>query len=293
VQELKILLIGCGYVGLSLADKLLEAGHAVTGLRRSLDVAGELQGRGIQPLIADITRPESLDRIESAFDLVVNLVSSTRGSVEDYRAVYLEGTRNVLRWLGKRPPKKFIYTSSTSIYGQNDGSWVTEESSAAPANPTSQVLLETEQELIEAHRGSAFPAVVLRVGGIYGPGRGHLFKQYLRDEAAMRPEAHINMVHVDDVAGAIIHLSKNGQDGAIYNLVDDEPVTQQHFFEWLSQQLQKPMPPAVPPDPNRKRGVSNKRVSNAKLRATGYSFIHPTFREGYAGEIEISRKGST
>ncbi len=283
---MRILIIGCGYVGLPLASRLVTAGHEVIGLRRSIVGEGELRTRGIQPLIADITRPESLEKTSSRFDLVVNLVSSTRGSVDDYRSVYLEGTRNALRWLGNHPPTKYIYTSSTSVYGQNDGNWVTEENSTDPVSPTSRVLAETEGELLRAHREVGFPAIVLRVAGIYGPGRGHLFKQYVRGEAAMRPETYINMVHVDDVTGAIIHLLKHGEAGEIYNVVDDEPVTQRVFFEWLSEQLGRPLPPIAPADSIRKRGVTNKRVSNRKLRKTGFDPIYPTFRKGYAGEIQ-------
>jgi nucleoside-diphosphate-sugar epimerase len=205
--------------------------------------------------------------------------------VENYRAVYLEGTRNVLAWLRAHPPARYIYTSSTSVYSQNDGSIVTEQSSTEPENDTSKVLRETEEVLLTQ---TIVPAIVLRTSGIYGPGRGHLFKQYLRGEAIMRDDGlnYINMAHVEDVAGAIEACFTKGGTQEIYNLTDDEPVTQLDFFAWLSQQLGKPLPPSAPPDPQRKRGVSNKRVSNAKLKsAVGYAFRYPTFREGYAPEL--------
>src|ERR1043165_2482987 len=110
---MRILIIGCGYVGLPLGSRLLDDSHEVFGMRRSTDVEAELRGRGIQPLTGDVTRPESLAKITPSFDAVVNLVSSTRGSLEDYQSVYLEGTRNVLEWLRGCPPKTYIYTSST------------------------------------------------------------------------------------------------------------------------------------------------------------------------------------
>jgi nucleoside-diphosphate-sugar epimerase len=280
---MRILIIGCGYVGLPLGADLAAAGHEVFGMRRDAAAAVELGARGIKFVQADITQSDTLNGIPSDFDAVVNLVSSTRGGVDEYRRVYLEGTRNVVSWLRANPPQKYIYTSSTSVYGQNDGSIVTEESPAAPDSATSRILVETEKELL-----ASFRAIILRVAGIYGPDRGHLFHQFLRGEATLREDGSnfINNVHVDDVTGSIMHLLRAGAPGHTYNVVDSEPVTQTDFFQWLASILHKPMPPSAPADPNRKRGVTNKRVSNAKLRASGYAFRYPTFREGYTAEMK-------
>ncbi|MGZ8900595.1 MAG: NAD-dependent epimerase/dehydratase family protein, partial [Limisphaerales bacterium] len=151
-----------------------------------------------------------------------------------------------------------------------------------------QILIETERELLHAHQAAAFPAIILRASGIYGPERGHLFKQFLRGEATMREDGSswINMIHVDDLAAAIAHLIDHGAPGEIYNATDNEPVTQLAFFHWLSTALKRPMPPAAPPDPARKRGLTNKRVSNAKLKSTGFAFKYPSFREGYSAEMQ-------
>src|SRR5262249_55521347 len=145
-----------------------------------------LAGRGVQPMQADITNPAELARIEPNFDVVVNLVSSSKGDVEDYRRVYLEGTENVLTWLQPHPPGKYLYTSSTSVYAQKDGSWVTEQSPTEPDSPTSRILIETEHLLQRAWSDRHFPAMILRVAGIYGPERGHLYKQFVRSEATLR-----------------------------------------------------------------------------------------------------------
>ena len=128
------------------------------------------------------------------------------------------------------------------------------------------------------------------MAGIYGPARGHAFKQYLRGEARIEDGGTrwLNMIHRDDVIGAIIAALERGTPGEIYNAVDNEPVSQMQFFEWLAAELQKPLPPRVPADTEtwRKRGVTNKRVSNAKLRAElNYQFKFPDFRAGYAAEI--------
>ena len=142
-----------------------------------------------------------------------------------------------------------------------------------------------------------FPAVILRVAGIYGPDRGHWFKQFLKDEARIEGDGSrfLNMIHRDDLVGCIIAALKNGRAGEIYNAVDDEPVSQVNFFQWLAEELGKDPPPSVPenPEANRKRGVTNKRVSNRKLKMElGYQFKYPNFRIGYSAEIlRLERAG--
>jgi len=288
---MRVLIVGPGYVGLALGKQLVQRGHEVFSLSRSGDPSGELQSAGLQALAGDITRPETLQSLPVQFDWVVNCVASSHGGAEDYRRVYLQGAQNLLAWLKPTPPARFIYTSSTSVYGQNDGSLVDETSPTEPLNETSRVLLETERLLIEAARKQNFPAVVLRVAGIYGPGRGWWFKQYLSGEARIEGDGSrtLNMIHRDDVAGCIIAALERGQPGKIYNAVDNEPVTQRDFFAWLADKLNRPMPPNTPEDAetSRKRGVTNKRITNAKLKKElGYTFRYPTFREGYAAEIQ-------
>ena len=287
---MRVLIVGPGYVGLALGKELVQCGHKVFGLRRSGDASGELQAAGIHPLVGDITRPETLLDLPSQFDWVVNCVSSSHGGADDYRRVYLQGARNLLARLEHTPPAKFVYTSSTGVYGQNDGSLVDETAPTEPPNETSRVLVETERVWLEAARKRNFPAVVLRVAGIYGPGRGWWFKQFLAGEARIEGEGQrtLNMIHRDDVAGCIIAALERGQPGEIYNAVDDEPVTQRDFFAWLATKLNRPLPPSAPEDEevSRKRGVTNKRITNRKLKTElGYTFRYPTFREGYAEEL--------
>lgn len=274
---MRVLVAGCGYVGQPLAELLAEAGHDVFGLSRSPPVFGEK----VTPLTCDLTQIEQVRRIPNDFDTVVNTASSTKGGIEEYRAVYHEGNRNLLSHV--RAPR-FLWTSSTSVYAQNDGSVVTEESAAESQAETSRVLRQTE-DLVLKHGG-----IVLRVAGIYGPGRGHLFHQYLRGEARLHGDGArwLNMIHRDDVVGAIMAALERGRPGNIYNVCDNEPVTERDFFLWLAQQLKRELPPLAPESElaGRKRGVTNKRVSNRKLREElGYGLAHPTFREGYAAQI--------
>ncbi|HEY2329412.1 MAG TPA: NAD-dependent epimerase/dehydratase family protein, partial [Verrucomicrobiae bacterium] len=217
------------------------------------------------------------------------------GGAADYRKIYLEGNRNLVSWLANSPPKKFVYTSSTSVYAQNDGSVVTEKSPAEPDADTAKVLVETENFLLVAAQKKNFPAVILRVAGIYGPGRGRLLKQFLRGEARIEGGGSrtLNMIQRTDLIGVIIAALERGVPGEIHNAVDNEPVSQLKFFEWLAVELKQPMPPMVSADAEvwRKRGVTDKRVSNAKLRAElKYEFQFPDFRAGYAAELARVKK---
>jgi len=270
---------------------LARLGHEVFGLTRSGSTAPALQERGIKPLSADITRRADLDSLPGPFDWVVNTVASNRGGPEEYRQVYVEGTRNILQWLEAAPPKKLVYTSSTSVYGQTDGSLVKESSPAEPKSELGQVLVAAEQLLLEAVRAKKIPAIILRAAGIYGPGRGQLFLQYLKDEARIpgHGERLVNMIHRDDLAACILTALKSGRPGEIYNATDDEPVPLIHFFRWLSETLGKNMPPFVREDASapRKRAVTHKKVSNRKLRMElGAPLRYPTFRQGYTAEIQ-------
>jgi nucleoside-diphosphate-sugar epimerase len=209
----------------------------------------------------------------------------------------LQGTRNLIEWVSPTPPKKFVYTSSTSVYGQNDGSSVKESSPTEPLAETAKVLVESEKVLLDATAQRKFPAVILRVAGIYGPERGHWFKQFLKNEARIEGDGTriLNMIHRDDLVGCVIAALKNGRVGEIYNAVDDEPVSQTNFFQWLGGTLGKYPPPSVPENTNesRKRGVTNKRVSNRKLKMElGHQFKYPNFRIGYSAELlRLERAG--
>jgi nucleoside-diphosphate-sugar epimerase len=294
---MKCLIVGCGYVGLPLGAELIRRGHDVSGLRRSVSAENELKAAGIQPLFGDVTQPETLARLPRDFDWVVNCVSSNGGGVDEYRQVYLQGMRNLIDRFAPNPPKKFVYTGSTSIYGQTDGSQVKETSPTEPAADTAKVLLETEKLLLAAVTERKFPAVILRVAGIYGPGRGHRFRQFLKNEARIEGDGSrfLNMIHRDDLIGCIIAALKSGRAGEVYNAVDDEPVSQANFFQWLAATVGKYPPPSVPENPveNRKRGATNKRVLNRRLKMElGCQFKYPNFRKGYTAEIlRLERAG--
>jgi nucleoside-diphosphate-sugar epimerase len=194
--------------------------------------------------------------------------------VEAYRRVYLEGARNLLAVLA---PERLLFTSSTSVYTQTSGEWVAEESAAEPDRETGRVLRETE-ELVLAQRGC-----IARLAGIYGPARSVLLRKFLSGEAVIEADGArwINQVHRDDVASALVRLLETGSSG-VFNVADDRPATQLATYEWLAAHFARPLPPTGPVDPNRKRGWTNKRVSNARLRALGWAPIYPSFFDAVA-----------
>jgi nucleoside-diphosphate-sugar epimerase len=209
----------------------------------------------------------------------MHCASSSGGDAEMYRQVYLDGVRNLLEMF---PGSKLLFTSSTSVYAQCDGSWVTEESETKPTRETSQILLETER-LVLANGG-----IVARLAGIYGPGRSVLLKRFLNGSAMIDPEndRFVNQVHRDDITSALLLLLSREAEGAqIYNVVDDQPILQSGCYRWLAQRLNRPPPPIGKSKQRRKRGESNKRVSNAKLRALGWTARYPTFAEAMEKSI--------
>jgi nucleoside-diphosphate-sugar epimerase len=272
----KTLIIGCGYIGLPLALRLKEAGHEISAWVHSSASAEALLPHHFHRLIAgSVADPEVWDSVIENFDLVIHCASSGRGDEAAYEQVFLKGML-MIKTHQARAGKVFV--SSTSVYRQTQGEVVTEKSPAEPDTATGRVLFVAEKVAVRAG------ASVIRSTGIYGPNRGVLFEKFRRGEAVVEGDGlrWINQIHQHDLVSTITHLIGAGAPGEIYNASDDTPVTQRDFYAWCSAFLRKPMPPSGPVNLLRKRGLTNKRVSNAKLRATGWSPAYPSFREGLA-----------
>jgi len=271
---MRILVLGCGYIGTPLTQKLAELGHEVHAARRS-----PLSLKGIITHQVDVTRSDSFDSLPRGFDWVFLTASSSRGDAAVHRAVFVDGATNLVNWLGNSAAR-VLFTSSTNVYPQMEGGWVDESSYETSVTGTALNLVEAENILMK----SDIPCSILRVAGIYGPERGYLYRRFINDEAVLteKGERWMNMIHRDDVVGAILTAMSTGP--GIYNAVDNEPVTQRHFFEWLARELGKPVPPEGE-SITRKRSLTNKRVRNDKLKAKGWALCYPTFREGYQSLI--------
>ena len=275
----QILIAGCGYVGQATADLFHTAGWVVEGWTWSARSAASLSAKPYSVRDVDISEPAQVAKCVGTFDAVIHCASSRGGDAEIYRQLYLDGARILLEIF---PKSKVLFTSSTSVYAQRDGSWVTEESETKPIRETSRILLETESEVLS--RGG----IVARLAGIYGPGRSALLSKFLAGTAVIDPEndRFVNHVHRDDIASALFFLLSRKAEGAqIYNVIDDQPILQSECYRWLGQRLNRPLPPIGKPKGPRKRGDSNKRVSNARLRRLGWTARYPTFVEAMEKSI--------
>ena len=279
----RILIAGCGYVGEAAADLFHAAGWAVEAWTRSTESAASLAAKPYPVRGVDISKCAEVAQSALAaaeVDAVIHCASSRGGDAGIYRQLYLNGARNLLDIF---PKSKTLFTSSTSVYAQRDGAWVTEESETKPTRDTSRILLGAEALVLD-HGG-----IVARLAGIYGSGRSALLTKFLEGKAIIDPEndRFVNQVHRDDIASALFFLL-NGktETGQIYNVVDDESILQSECYRWLAQRLNRPLPPIGKLEQEqRKRGNSNKRVSNAKLRRLGWTPQYPTFAEAMEKSI--------
>ncbi|MGI9087959.1 MAG: NAD-dependent epimerase/dehydratase family protein [Chthoniobacterales bacterium] len=270
----RLVVAGCGYVGRATAALFHTAGWEVIGWTSSAESAAQLAAEPYAVCAVDIADAAAVAEAKTAADAVIHCASSGGGGAEEYRRIYLEGARNLAAAF---PRSLLVFTSSTSVYAQNSGEWVTEESSAEPARETGRILRAAE-ELILARGG-----IVGRLAGIYGPKRSALLRKLLSGEAVIDPgdERFINQVHRDDIAAALFHLiaqARSVAEAQIYNVSDNHPISQRECYQWLAAHLRRPVPPMATGAPARKRGNSNKRVSSTKLQALGWAPRYPTFQ---------------
>ena len=281
----RILIAGCGYVGKATALLFHETGWEVEGWTRSKDSADQLSNVPFVVRAVDITDRNQILSVAGKFDRIIHCASSGGGDANEYRRIYLEGARNLLDIFAETP---LLFTSSTSVYAQRDGSWVTESDAAEPVHDSGQVLRETEDLVLD--RGG----VVARLAGIYGPGRSFLLQQVLAGQAVIDPERDrfVNQVHRDDIAVALFLMAQRSA-AEIFNVVDDQPILLSECYKWLAAELRLPVPPTGTAPKTRKRGDSNKRVSNKKLRALGWTPKYGTFQEAMQKSILPAAKAAT
>ncbi len=281
-----ILVVGCGFLGRRLASRLHRFGARVTGLVHRESSAAELQAAHSWDVVcADVARSTDLARLHAGLDTpvtrVIHCASSGRGGAEAYRAVFLEGCR-LLR--AEFPDAPLLFTSSTSVYAQIDGEWVDETSAAEPGRETGRLLRQAEDLVLEAG------GTVARLGGLYGPGRSHVLRKLLDGSAAIEGNGdegrYLNQIHIEDAASAIVWLAGH-TEGGLFNVVDDHPETQRQCYSWLAPMFQCKLPPAVPADPDKKRGWTHKRVVNRKLREAGWQPHYPSYRSAIKGDPEL------
>lgn len=263
-------IVGAGYLGRAVVERLTAEDWRVTAI-----VHSTVSAREFGALALDVTNKAAVRENATLFreaDAIVYCVSSGRGGPDAYRSVYVKGLSNVLEFADRA---RFVFTSSTSVYAQTDGSEVDEASPAEPNRETGKILREAEE--LALSRGGC----VARLGGIYGPGRSVYLKKFLEYSATIEGDGsrRVNQIHRDDAAGALVRLLAEDVPSGIYNVVDDTPMTQHGIYGLMAEYFEKPLPPSGPINLNRKRGWTSKQVSNARLRALGWVPEYPGYGE--------------
>lgn len=295
---MRVGIVGCGYVGLALAGQLVDGGHSVWGLRRSEAGLDAVAATGAKPVAADLTKPEDLATAPDA-DAVVFAASSGGRGADAARKVYVDGLQATIDEFAARdaPPERLVYTSSTGVYGTQDGGWVDEATPIEPTTEKTRVLADAERVAREYAAETGLTGQVARFAGLYGPDRYRL-DRYLEGPVT---EGYLNMIHRADAAGVVRFLLERPPDNGVVLVVDDEPVDKWTFADWLADACGVDRPEtrtkaerlkdADLSDPARRRILTSKRCSNALLRELGYEYRYPTFREGYRPAVRAYRAG--
>jgi nucleoside-diphosphate-sugar epimerase len=271
------LIVGCGYLGRRMAARLIARGERVFGSTRDARKAAELERMGVEPIVLDVLGAA----IEiPPFDRLVYCLGFDRSSGRSRREVYVEGLRRFLR-TRETPIPRFVYTSSTSVYGQDGGASVTEDDSTDPRTESGQIVLEAEW-VARVHG-----AIVLRLAGLYGPGRIIRRASIVAREAiAGDPEKRINLVHVDDAALAVVAALDRGTPGRIYNVADDRPAMRGELYGRTAHLLGAPPPQFVPSaGEEADRIIANHRMKEELEVALRY----PDVSTGLHASIEAER----
>lgn len=280
----RLVVFGAGYVGGHVASLAAAAGARVTALTRNEEKARALRAGGVDTVVADLAASDWHARIAGDVDYVLDSVGSGGSGLAGYEHSYLKGMRSVVAWLGGRQAKRVVYTSSTSVYPQGGGVRVEEGAEVDEAGERPRVLVETERYLraLPAANGAT---CVLRLAGIYGPGRHHLIEQVRSGDVAGEPANRLNLIHRDDLIAAVwATFFDDAARGEIFNVADDEPTAKGEVAAWLAGRLGVAVPRFTGMPAGGRRAVTPDRVIvNAKLKARlGWRPRYPSFREGYA-----------
>ena len=273
---MRVLIAGCGDVGNVLAAALQQDGHHVFGLKRNTSTLPE----GVQPVGADLLDPATLKDLPADIDWLVFMPTPASRDRAGYEAIFIQGWKNLWAAL-KRTPARTLLVSSTAVFGEDNGGIVTEKTIPGPTGFNGKVLLEMEQFASRCTEN----LVVVRISGIYGPGRERLIRLAASDglEVQQFPPQFTNRIHRDDAAAALKHLLEIDEPDALYLATDDQPAPRYEVVEWLAK-VQGCASPKGITDENASRG---KRVSNRRLRDSGFSLSYPDYKTGYSAVLKL------
>jgi len=285
MEKPTVLIAGCGDLGQRLYTHLKAAGIACHGLRRNVTRLPA----GIMPLRADYLQPASLSLLAGlAPDYLVLILKPSHYDAQGYWEGFVQAARNIVAAVDCQSLRRIVVVSSTRVYAESQGSWVDEDSPLESAHFASAALLAMEAELAEAA-----PTTALRCGGIYGDPDGMLLSRVRRGEfSALRPTVYGNRIHRDDAAAAlahVLHLAEAGQPLLdAYNVVDQDPAPQAVVERFIAALMHLPVPPEPIEGGRPPRETGHKRVSSARLLASGFALRYPDYRSGYAAVLDGS-----
>lgn len=284
---MNILIIGCGDIGRRVAALEIADGHVVHALARSDDSARTLSQFGLRPIRGDLDAPDTLAGLPSPDAIVYHFAPPPPSGHSDPRTHALLAALDTTA-----PPARLVYISTSGVYGDCQGDWVNEDRPPRPQSDRSRRRLDAEQRILRWGERRDVACMILRVPGIYGPGRlprERLQKglPILRDEEA----PYSNRIHADDLAAACFAAARRGQPGGIYNVSDGNPTTMADYFNRVADLLGLPRPPAVGLDEARRvlsAGMmsfleESKRLDNRRmLEALGVNLRYPNLASGLA-----------
>jgi nucleoside-diphosphate-sugar epimerase len=272
---MRVLIAGCGDVGNVLATALLQDGHVVFGLKRDTSSLPD----GVKPIVADLLNPATLTALPADIDSLVFMPTPASRDQAAYEAIFIQGWKNLWAAL-KQSPARVLLVSSTAVYGEDQGGVVDEETRPDPSGFNGKILLEMEQ----LARRCTENLVVVRISGIYGPGRERLISLAISDglEVQQTPPYFTNRIHRDDAAAVLRHLLEIDSPEALYLATDDRPAPRYEVVEWLAK-IQGRAAPKGLVDQAASRG---KRVSNRRLRDSGFSLSFPDYQAGYGAVLK-------
>ena len=276
----RVLIAGCGDLGLRVAQLLAieNSTNWSWGLRRqpNLDSTNDLPN--FTWIAADLTQPDTLRDLPKDITHVLYTAAPNARTEADYRAVYREGLERLVLAVAAPSLQRVLFVSSTAVYGAHGAQWIDEDTPTAPKSFNGRVLLETEQWLYK--QNTQFETLSLRLSGIYGPGRSYLLER-LRTGQATAPmtESHwVNRIHIEDAAAAVVHLMNLPNPKPIYLVTDSTPLPMRVLYDALAKLVGGPTPPAG----DAPASIGSKRLSNARLRDSGFTLKWPDSREGHA-----------
>ncbi len=271
-----VLILGCGDIGIRLGLKLIEDGVRVIGVRRDPSKLPD----SFEKLSADFSEPGSLAAVERlAPDYIVTTLTPSGRDEAGYQRGYVDAADNLVRGLGAHRPQHLFVVSSSRVYAERDGGWVTDDSPVAASGYAASALLGSEEILASI----GCPYSLLRCAGIYGAPGGRLLRKVAAGNVApAEPVAYTNRVHRNDVAGFIHYLIEDSNSGASlhreYLVVDDVPSPRHEVEQWMARKLGLSVIEQTKSD---ERPV-HKRCRNDRLKDSGYRLLYPNYKAGYA-----------